>query len=81
MGDEVVGGVGGAAKGLFAGGKIGRGVGIGASLGFGLGVSRRIDEVAICRRKDVEADRDVKDKRRVDGTDIACRDTGRSCEL
>lgn len=70
MGDEVVGGVGDAAKGLFAGGKIGRGVGIGASLSFGLGVSRRIDEEAICRRNDFEADRDVRDRRRAVETDI-----------
>ena len=73
MGEDVVGGVGGAAKGLLAGGKMGRGAGIGASLGFGLGVSRRIDEVAICRRSDLEADRDVRARRRVDARDMVCK--------
>lgn len=70
VGEDVVGGVGGVANGLFAGGKMGRGVGIGASLSFGLGVFSRLDEVAICRWSDFVADRAVRDSRRDDETDI-----------
>jgi hypothetical protein len=70
VGEDDVGGAGGAAKGLFAGGKMGRGVGIGASLSFGFGVFSRVDEVAICRWNDFVADREVKERIRDVDTDM-----------